>query len=119
MNICKNYLASKSFVFIFTVSVLTVFVGLEVQAQNKTPEEGSCEETIETHGFLSRGQFQCGFRSYGGGMLESARTCSSHMQKDDVDHWLESGMKLYDFNEGKRGHAAMCASLLADFPKIL
>jgi hypothetical protein len=52
-------------------------------------------------------------------MLEAARVCTGKMPEAEVRHWLESGMRLYDFNEGKRGHAAMCASLLADFPKIL
>ena len=99
-----------------SVAILT---SVSVKAQDKAPEEGSCEQTIETHGFLSRGQFQCNFRYYGGNMLEAARACGSHMEKDALDHWLSSGMRLYDYNESKRGHLAMCASLLVDFPKIL
>jgi hypothetical protein len=77
------------------------------RAQDQAPQEGSCDQTIETHGFLSRGQFQCGFRYYGGGMLEAARECSNHMPKAEARHWLESGMQRYDFNENKRGHAAI------------
>jgi len=96
------------------------FKGCEVaQSQNQAPKQGSCEQTVEMHGFLSRGQFQCEFRYYAESMLEAAHECTSHMQEAEVRHWLDRGMRLYDFNESKRGHAAMCASLLADFPQIL
>jgi hypothetical protein len=99
--------------------VLLLLAPLPALSQDGAPAEGSCDQTIETHGFLSRGQFQCGFRYYGGGMLESAKSCASRMPKAETDHWLLSGMNMYDYNEKKRGHAAMCASLLADFPNIL
>jgi hypothetical protein len=79
----------------------------------------TCEETVETHAFLTRGQFQCDFRFSGGGMLEAARACSKRMSDETFKSWIEIGMHMCDYNKLQRGHAAMCASLLADFPHIL
>lgn len=87
----------------------------EAQTQKRAPQQGSCEQTIETHGFLSRGQFQCGFRYYSEDMLGAARACTRQMSDAEAKRWLKSGMEMYDLNEGKRGHEAMCASLLANF----
>lgn len=98
-------------------TVLTAMVAL--LAMGLDAEAATCEQTIKTHAFLSRGQFQCGFRYYGTEMLEAARACAKKMSNTALDRSLRSGLRLFDFNEGKRGRAAMCASMLADFPKIL
>lgn len=97
---------------------LLAFAGA-AQAAESEPPPGVCEKTVETHGFLSRGQFQCGFRYYGRDMMEAARGCASLMSNDEQKRWLASGMEMFDYNEGKRGHAGTCAALLADFPKVL
>jgi hypothetical protein len=78
-----------------------------------------CEAYIKLHGFLSRAQFQCGFSRYAKDVLVQARDCGQHMSETRMSESLSSGMKLFDERETERGHAAICNSVLKDFPKAV
>ena len=79
-------------------------------------EKISCINIIKTHGFLSRAQFQCGFNNYSNEMIQSAKTCSQNLAKDQIEESLKSGMQTFDRNEKERGHNQMCQDILRDFP---
>jgi hypothetical protein len=82
-------------------------------------QQNNCTNMIEAHGFLSRGQFQCGFSGYSQEMIEAARECTKGLQPGVVQRRLQSGMELFDRREQEQGHDAICGELLDRFPGIL
>lgn len=78
-----------------------------------------CEATIKVHAFLSRAQFQCGFRYYSQDMIDNARACAAQLGEDHVKDLITSGMATFDRNERERGHRALCADILKKFPGIV
>lgn len=83
------------------------------------PKTASCEELLELHGLLSRAQFQCGFNHYKQSMLDDARRCAASVGSEAAKKQVASGMEIFDYNEGKRGRAAMCSSILENFPDLI
>jgi hypothetical protein len=79
----------------------------------------TCENIMKTHGFLSRAQFQCGFRAYSNDMMASAKKCSQGMSEHLIQELLKSGMETFDRVEHERGHEQICQDILADFPGIV
>ena len=79
----------------------------------------SCSQTVEIHAFLSRGQFQCRFKYYSNAMIEAARQCGRLISDADIREHLELGMRMFDANESKMGHSALCRSLLENFPDVV
>lgn len=91
----------------------------QANAPAPAPAQSDCRQTIEAHGFLSRAQFQCGFRSYSREMLDMARVCGRTLGDETSQQLLRSGMEMYDFNEGKVGRQAMCRDVLQRFPGVV
>ena len=92
---------------------------LQLPGKKTAKELESCNSTLRTHGFLSRAQFQCGFRHYNEQMIEAARSCSDGRSENDIQAAMLGGMKLFDQNESERGHSKVCRDILKDFPNIV
>lgn len=88
------------------------------QAASPEPKE-DCKTLLRTHGFLSRAQFQCGYRSYSQSMLNSARACGPRMSEQDVKAALRAGMETFDRSESQRGHKSLCDEILRKFPNVV
>ena len=88
------------------------FLGVESLSKQRV----DCEKLIGMHGMLTRAQFQCNFSKYSNELLDEAKRCIEVLGSDAAEKHLRSGMELFDYNEGKRGHDAMCKSVLANFP---
>jgi hypothetical protein len=78
-----------------------------------------CAKLMKTHGFLSRAQFQCGFKYYSNDMMETARSCYQTLGEDPAKEALTSGMHTFDRNEKELGHARLCKDVLKDFSNIV
>jgi hypothetical protein len=83
------------------------------------PNKQECRRIVETHGFLTRAQFQCGFRRYNKKMLAAAKTCSNYFNASELRHLIVSGMKTFDRNERGKGRRTLCAEVLKSFPKVV
>lgn len=90
------------------------FAVISVGAQDKS----KCISTIETHGFLTRAQFQCNIKDYSADMMQSAQECYPVLGEKEAKDALKSGMEMFDYNEGKRGRDKICKDVLHDFPNI-
>ncbi|MGZ8906815.1 MAG: hypothetical protein ACXW1U_13970 [Methylobacter sp.] len=91
------------------------FAAISVWAQDKS----ECIKTVENHGFLSRAQFQCNIKDYSADMMQSAQECYPVLGEKEAKNALGNGMKMFDYNEAKRGHDKICKDVLHDFPNIL
>lgn len=91
------------------------FLGLNLPSKQKV----DCEQLIELHGMLSRAQFQCNFSKYANSMLDDAKKCAAVIGQEAAKKQLQSGMELFDYNEQRRGHDAMCQSVLTNFPNFI
>ena len=89
-----------------------------VQALANT-ENSNCVNIIKTHGFLSRAQFQCGFKYYSNEMMQEAKACSQTLPEKESMELLKFGMQSFDRNEMERGHIQLCEDILHSFPNIL
>jgi tetratricopeptide (TPR) repeat protein len=74
-----------------------------------------CGAMLQLQGFLSRAQFQCGFREYSTELLQAARGCAQKLSKAQVKSILASGMQAFDRNEKDRGHEQLCRDVERDF----
>ena len=86
--------------------------------QYPPPGEDECKEIIKTHGFLSRGQFECGFKKYSSEMLNEAKICSEIIKGKEQESILRKGMELFDENLKIRGKEKLCMDMKKDFPNI-
>lgn len=71
----------------------------------------SCAATIRTHGFMTRAQFQCGFRDYSTAMLKAAKDCAATMPPNESSALLKHGFENFDENERALGRTAICERL--------
>lgn len=78
-----------------------------------------CKTMLELHGMLSRAQFQCKFSSYSNDLMDLAKVCFNTVGRDASKQFIRDGMDIFDFNEKKRGHKKMCASVLQKFPNYV
>lgn len=62
-----------------------------------------CSEIITLHGYLSRAQFQCGFKRYSEKMMTLAKNCSADYADDQVKNFLKIGMGAFDSDEQETG----------------
>ena len=93
--------------------------GPPASAQTKVENDAECQKILKAHGFLSRAQFQCGFREYSNEMIESARRCAQRLNKTVSKDLLSSGMATFDENEREKGHKLLCEEILSQFPGIV
>lgn len=75
-----------------------------------------CGQILRTHGFLSRAQFQCGFKDYDAALMASAKACSAETPPAEAKKALLSGMENFDSNERQAGHAKVCSYLESKYP---
>ena len=94
-------------------------VPAQATAQNSQTSSSNCSQIIKTNGFLSRAQFQCGFRYYSNEMLQAAKNCSQPLPEATTKELISSGMATFDRNEKERGRATICADVLQRFPNFL
>jgi hypothetical protein len=80
-------------------------------------ENTECVETLRMHGFLSRAQFQCGFKHYSSDLMNEAKACAHDMGDAQMRQQLLTGAKLFDRRERERGHKRLCQEILRDFSK--
>jgi hypothetical protein len=85
----------------------------------ETEEASICIQTIKTHGFLSRAQFQCRYTKYANSMMDAARLCYGKLSDADRKEALRAGMATFDLNEREKGHEALCQDILIKFPKTV
>jgi len=83
------------------------------------PGSKRCATTIQMHAFLSRAQFQCGYRYYSSEFLNGAKACARDMNEATTQKELSAGMKLFDTRERQRGHKRLCQEILRSFPNIV
>lgn len=80
-----------------------------------------CKKTMKLHGFLSRAQFQCGFRSYNNELIAGAAACRKKLKLNESGfaELIRPGMELFDSNEKERGHKQVCNDVLKSFPNYV
>ena len=105
--------------FISDYNWTAVFGELRAPGQKPAPHPEACERILQTHGFLSRAQFQCHYRYYSMSMLQEAKACSANLSEERVKEIVGTGMKSFDRNESERGHDKLCRDILKDFGNFI
>ena len=59
-------------------------------------DAADCDQILRMHGFLSRAQFQCNFRSYSEALLTQAHDCIQQMGEARFKEQVMAGMKLFE-----------------------
>jgi hypothetical protein len=115
-RILQRCLTDKDIAALSCLIISLISLSSTARAQQSTDD---CESILKAHGFLSRAQFQCGFRDYSEEMMQSAARCSRGLKEADAKSLLRSGMSLFDRNEREKGHDALCKEILAKFPGMV
>jgi len=79
----------------------------------------SCAKIVETDGFLSSAQLNCGFNYYSSKMMQDARECSNIQTKNIWMDEVKRGITLFSDGEKEHGHSEMCQDVLKDFPSFI
>jgi hypothetical protein len=78
-----------------------------------------CSSLVKLHAFLTRAQFQCGYRYYSNEMLEQAQQCKEMLADKETQRTIDDGVVLFDRREKNVGRRALCRVILRDFPTIV
>jgi hypothetical protein len=81
------------------------FGELRVPGLKAASELAQCERTLQTHGFLSRAQFQCHYRFYDSSMLQEAKACSAKLSEEKAKEIVMAGMRVFDRSALRHGYA--------------
>ena len=85
---------------------------------NLETDKAKCRDVLKNHGFLSRGQFQCGFANYSDEMMAVARACSEIIPENERKKLLLKGFELFDQNAKRLGKETQCMNIKQEFPHV-
>src|SRR5271169_1991270 len=79
------------------------------------------EIVLKLHGFLSRAQFECGFRSYSQQMTDFAVAAAAQMPSEKtVSVLMADGMKSFDLGATPQSNLrSACAAAAKSFPTVV
>jgi hypothetical protein len=87
---------------------------------NAALTQSNPEIVLKLHGFLSRAQFECGFRSYSQTMTDFAVAAAAQMPSERaVSVLMADGMKSFDLGATQSSLRSACAAAAKAFPTVV
>lgn len=87
---------------------------------NAALTQSNPEIVLKLHGFLSRAQFECGFRSYSQQMTDFAVAAAAQMPSEKaVSVFVAEGMKSFDFGATQTSLRSACATAAKSFSTVV
>jgi hypothetical protein len=87
---------------------------------NAALTQSNPEIVLKLHGFLSRAQFECGFRSYSQQMTDFAVAAAAQMPSEKaVSALMADGMKSFDLGATHSSLRGACAAAAKSFPTVV